>query len=222
MDLPAEFARIVACTNCSNSTSRKLLRDEAENVPQPGFIGSKYWTTRVALAGQNPAVLRARFASRDATYTAALRALRDAPDDGAMSRLNTVLLDFIPDWPIHGSYFPLRECGLDLQDIAYFNVVRCRTQRDSIPGAPVVRNCLGHFDRWLALLRPKLLVFIGKWAHDKAGHLAAPRGIPCTYMNRKRSLSSDGRAENRAQVIAFVLSALGRSPLPGTDRSRSG
>lgn len=209
MDEPVEFARIVACAKCGIFTSRKLLRDDKENVPQPGFIGSKYWTTRVALAGQNPGVGPPRFASRDAAYTAALRALRETPDEATMSRLNTVLLDFIPDWPIHGNYFPLRECGLDLQDIAYFNIVRCRTQGNSVPGAPVVRNCLGHFDRWMALLRPKVLVFIGKWAHEKASHVAAARGIPTTYMNRERSLSSDGRAENRAQVIAFIRSALG-------------
>jgi hypothetical protein len=196
---------------CGISVSRKLIRDDKENVPQPGFIGSNYWTTRVALAGQNPAVGQLRFGLRDAAYTAALRALRKTPDETTMSRLNTVLLDFIPEWPIHGNYFPLRECGLDLQDIAYFNVVRCRTQGNSVPGAPVLRNCLGHFDRWLDLLRPKVLVFIGKWASDKASHLAATRCIPTTYMNRERSLSSGGRAENRAEVVAFVQSALGQS-----------
>jgi hypothetical protein len=144
-------------------------------------------------------------------YTGALRALRDETNWQNMTSLNKVLLDFVPDWPVHGNYFPLQECGLRLEDIAYFNVVRCRTQANTPPGSGVVRNCLDHFDRWLALLRPRVLVFIGKWAFDQAGHLAARRGIPAGFMNRERSLSTAKRVENREEVVALVRSALVRT-----------
>lgn len=111
MDEPVESARIAGCAKCGIWISRKLLRDDNENVPQPGFIVSNYWSTRVALAGPSPGVGPARFASRDAAYTAALRALRKTPDEAMTSWVNNVLLDFSPDRPVHGSYFPLRECG---------------------------------------------------------------------------------------------------------------
>ena len=207
MDIPAEFARVVTCSRCTTATSRKLLRDGANNVPQPGFIGANYLRRRVALAGQNPAVGPSRFAARDAFYTAALRDVGDTPTIENMEALNRILLEFIPAWPVHGSYFPLEECGLQLDEIAYFNVVRCRTLGNSAPGTGLVSNCLGHFDRWLELLAPRIVVFIGKWAHDRASHLAERRGIPVAFMNRERSLSQEERYANRKSVVEAVRAA---------------
>lgn len=148
-----------------------------------------------------------RFAARDAKYAAALRAVRERPHAETMADLSLILLEFIPDWPVHGSYFPLAECGLGLEDIAYFNVVRCRTIGNSAPGVGVVRNCLPHFDRWLAQLNPRVLVFVGKWAHDQAAHLARARGIPFGFMNRERSLSTAERIANREAIVQLVRSA---------------
>lgn len=126
-----------------------------------------------------------------------------------MDALNKVLLDFVPEWPVAGNYFPLNECRLRLDDIAYFNVVRCRTHSNSIPGSYVVRNCLEHFERWLDQLQPRVLVFIGKWAHDAAAELATRRSIPVAFMNRERSLSSFERSRNRQEVVELVRRVAG-------------
>ena len=204
MPTPAEFANIIACERCTIATSQKLLRDNRENVPQPGFIGTNYTIKRVVLAGQNPGVCPPRFAERDAVYTAALRSVRDEPNAETMNALNRVLSRFVPEWPVSGNYFPLEECGLALNDIAYFNMVRCRTQNNSAPGKYVINNCLSHFKHWIDILQPQVVVFIGKWAFDKAGHIPSQLGIPCDYMNRKRSLSSAERQDNRNRVVAMV------------------
>jgi len=204
---PREFATVIGCTKCDAHTSAKLLRDDNANVPQPGFVGKNFASKRVALAGQNPAIGPFRFIARDARYTSALRALKTAPTLENFALLNSELAEFIRDWPVHGSYFPLQECGLDLQDIAYFNVVRCRTVGNSQPGTRVISNCLEHFDRWLDILSPRVLVFIGKWAHDRAAHLATRRGIPTTFMNRERSLSTSEREANRRAVVSVVRAA---------------
>ena len=209
MDHASEFARVIGCTKCNSTTSGKLLRDNGENVPQPGFIGKNYSRTRVALAGQNPGVCPPRLAARDARYTAALRAVCDQPNAGTIAILSEVLLDFVPEWPVAGNYFPLAECRLRLEDIAYFNVVRCRTYKNSVPGVHVVRNCLEYFDRWLDQLQPRVVVFIGKWAHDAAAELAARRNIPVAFMNRERSLSADERARNRQEVVELVRRVAG-------------
>ena len=148
MPTPIEFSNIVACERCTVATSSKLLRDNLENVPQPGFIGSNYKKKRVVLAGQNPGICPPQFVERDAVYTAALRTVRDEPSAVAMTELNRVLGRFVPEWPVHGNYFPLVECGLTLNDIAYFNVVRCRTQNNSAPGKYVINNCMDHFKHW--------------------------------------------------------------------------
>jgi hypothetical protein len=209
MPTPSEFANIVACERCTVATSQKLLRDELENVPQPGFVGSNYKNKRAVLAGQNPGICPPRFTERDAVYTAALRAVRDEPNAKTMKDLNQVLSRFVPEWPVHGNYFPLAECGLTLNDIAYFNVVRCRTQNNSAPGKQVITNCLHHFSHWVGTLQPQVVVFIGKWAFDKAGHIPNQLGIPCDYMNRERSLSGAERIENRNRVVAIVRNVVG-------------
>lgn len=209
-DDASHFARVIACESCSPGIHKKLQRDEFENVPQPGYIGLRYAHTRVVLAGQNPGVCPPSMSSADAIYTRALRAVRDDPNATTMRALSAALRNFIPTWPVHGKYFPLAECGLTLDDIAYFNVVRCRTVGNAVPGRAVVSNCAAHFATWLDWLRPRLLIFIGKFSHDAAAHLATARGIPVAYMNRRRSLSGAERAANREAVVQAIRSALSK------------
>ena len=200
----AEFAKVISCTACSRATDSNILRDAGENVPQPGYVGENYWKHRVALIGQNPGTPK-KLEFQDRPYTAALRLLRDTPDETKYQELHAVLKEFIPQWPVHGNYFPLAEAGLSLQDIAYFNVVRCRTGGDAKPGAITVGSCLqNHFGRWLDNLAPRVVVFIGKWAADRASNEVKLRGIPFAFMNRQRSLSSLERSQNREAVVQVV------------------
>jgi len=200
----AEFVKVISCTACSRATDSNILRDVDENVPQPGYVGENYWKQRVALVGQNPGTPKS-LALQDRPYTAALRSLRDTPNEAKYRELNEVLQAFIPQWPVHGNYFPLAECGLSLRDIAYFNVVRCRTGGDAKPGINTVNSCLHiHFGRWLENLAPRVVVFIGKWAADRASQEVQRRGIPFAFMNRQRSLSSLERSQNREAVVQLV------------------
>ena len=199
-----EFARVISCARCTQATDSKLLRDDGENVPQPGYIGPQYRKARVLLVGQNPGTPKS-LAVQDLPYTSALRALRDEPTIQRYKDLSTVLRAFIPQWHVQNNYFPLAESGLSLEDIAYCNVVRCRTSGDGTPGELLTKQCLNeHFVRWLNLLNPKVVVFIGKWAWRQGGSAVGAKGIPCAFMNRQRSLSTDARIENRAQVVALV------------------
>jgi len=201
---PAEFARVIGCTKCTVASDLNLLRDAVENIPQPGYIGSGYYKTRLLLVGQNPGTPKT-LAVADLPYTSALRALAHDPTEQRYFELGAVLERFIPTWPVHGNYFPLQQCGLTIRDIAYCNLVRCRTTNDCKPNNVLTLNCISeHFARWLTILSPKALVFIGKWAHDRAQHLVEDLGIPSAFMNRQRSLSSDERLRNRAQVIALT------------------
>jgi len=183
---------------------RRLLRDSVENVPQPGFIGDNYSSHRVLLIGQNPGTPKSRLAA-DTPYTAALRALRDDPTEGRYQYLRQVLKGFIPQWPVHSNYFPLAECGLTIEDIAYCNVVRCRTIMNAMPSNRTALTCSqSHMARWVSLLSPRVVVFIGKWAFERGNTVVDRLGIPCDYMNRQRSLSPEARRENRERVSALV------------------
>jgi len=203
MITPTDFAKIISCTQCSITSPPRLLRDHNENVPQPGFIGPQYMNHRVLLVGQNPGICSPRFEKCDSIYTSALRAVRDCPTDVKLTELTKILIEFVQKWPIHGRYFPLAECNLTLNDIAYINVVRCRTVGNAAPNEKIVGNCLGHFKYWVEALQPNVIIFLGKWAYQHAKHIPDNLEIPCDFINRMRSLSSTERESNRKRVISL-------------------
>ncbi len=203
LNLANEFARIVSCTRCDNVTCRNILRDAGENIPQPGFIGELFHKNRILLVGQNPGV-PGRLSVADLKLTAALRHLRDRVSIENWRELQAVLEQYMPLWPVQ-NYFPLQESGLTLRDIAYCNIARCRTKENRQPGNRMASNCASsHFAHWLDLLKPRAVVFIGKWAHGIGERFAQARHIPYDFMDRDRSLSSAGRMENRQRVASFV------------------
>jgi uracil-DNA glycosylase len=206
-----EFAKVISCAKCSKATDPNLMRDSNEHVPQPGYIGEGYGRAGLLLVGQNPYLPNVSLASQDRDYTAALRALRDAPTEQQYARLQVTLYRFIPKWPVQNNYFPLMECGLSLKDIAYLNLVRCRTG-DKAPNANTVEECRRtHFEPWLEMLNPTCVVFIGIWACERGRNAVAARRIPYATIDRNRSLNSSQRIKNRVEAAAFVRANL-RSP----------
>jgi uracil-DNA glycosylase len=206
-----EFASVITCTRCSTAECQKLLRDKFENVPQPGYIGARYYTTRLLLVGQNPGVNTAGLATRDRAYTAALRQVAESPSDASFESLSAVMDDFVPSWPVHGNYFPLRECGLALPDIAYCNAVRCRTIHNATPSKRQAEICVNtHYRQWLTLLEPRVVVFIGKWAYGQCQSVTRAMGIPSAFMNRRRSLSAEERSRNRQEIVSLVKCEMAR------------
>ncbi len=208
-DWPSEFAKIISCKKCNAAACPKLLRDEQENVPQPGYIGHGYRATKLLLVGQNPGVDTVGLAARDRIYTTALREVAESPSAATYQSLTSILEDFVPSWPVHGNYFPLRECGLTLQDIAYCNVVRCRTVGNATPSTRQTKNCVDtHFQHWLEVLKPRVVIFIGKWASDRCRTITDGLKIPSAFMNRQRSLSAMERTRNRQEVVTMVKGAI--------------
>jgi uracil-DNA glycosylase len=210
IDWAAEFAQVISCTRCTSITCKKILRDAQENVPQPGFIGDRFPEKRILLVGQNPGVPTAKTAFDDQKYMAALRRVRDQASIDSLSELQVILRRFVPTWPVCGSYFPLQESGLTLDEIAYCNIIRCRTEGNATPSHRMTSECIeNHFARWLELLEPRAIIFIGKWAHHRGARFAADRHIPYDFMNRERSLPSTERLENRQRIAAFVRTHAG-------------
>ena len=195
----------MSCDYCSRSNYPKLLRDDSFNLPQPGYIGAKYRDTRVLLVGQNPGASPDRFRLQDRQFADAQVSLRDDPNAGSLASLHDVNDAIMRTWPVVANYFPLAESGLHLNDIAYVNVVRCRTRGNATPGVAIARACISrHFVRWLDWLEPRVVICIGKWAHDNISGLLEERGIPNGFANRRRSLSSAERRENRKSIAALV------------------
>lgn len=199
----SEFLRVISCTHCTPAIDRNLLRDNERNVPHPGYIGPRYNESGVLLVGRNPAMPDDRLAEAEHQYTAALHALRDAPTQRYHKLIDFLLNDFIPRTRTY-RHFPLEEICLSLQDIAFCNIVRCRTNNNP-PNESLTERCVNkHFVRWLDLLEPRVVVFIGKWALDHGKKLVDSKGIPCDFINCRRNLTNAEVRENKAQVGAFV------------------
>ncbi len=113
---------------------------------------------------------------------------------------------------IYGRHFPLCRLGLELDDIAYLNVVRCRTSKNALPGQGLVSICIdAHLKRWLELLEPRVVIFLGTWAFKRAAHIVRELNIPCGYIDRNRSLDSAALDKNRRRVIALVRRVIGNA-----------
>jgi uracil-DNA glycosylase len=212
IDIISSFCEVVACEECDSFTSKKLLRDKRENIPQPGYVGSNYPSKRVLLVGQNPGIAPDYMQMRDSIYTKALRDLESERTQGYYEILYKVVLDCVPEWPVNRNYFPLESCGLRLEDIAYCNVVRCRTVDKAIPSKGLIENCIrNHFINFVEAIEPKIVIFIGKWAHDQAAHLL-PSSVKYSFLNRMRSLSSEERQKNKNEVVSLVKSCVCTNP----------
>ena len=129
-----EFARVISCDYCSRAGYPKLLRDEYINLPQPGYIGSQYVTTRVLLVGQNPAV------DREPEHANAFTAILESPTRHSLKKLKAIQDRLMPHWGVIGR-FPFDRCGLTLDDIAFTNVVRCRVEITP-PGKGITKACV--------------------------------------------------------------------------------
>ena len=206
----AEFSNVIGCERCS---AADVQRDAFFNLPQPGFIGKNYAAHKVIFIGQNPGTSPDHFAAEDKLYADLLLKLRQEQDSAAYSELYEFLQDFMQKWQVNKSYFPLDECGLRLEDIAYFNLVRCRTRGNAVPIRNVTSTCMNHFLNWIKILSPAVIVCIGKNPYDGISQELEKRGIPCYFINRAHNRSNSERQINRNNAGNFVKNVLSSKPV---------
>lgn len=200
---------VIEYERCNSSTDSRLLRDKQENIPQPGYIGRNYEKYRLLLIGQNPGICPPSMKTRDSLYMKSLLNLEHSATLLNYEKFYQILLDFVPEWPVQKNYFPLKECGLGLEDIAYCNIVRCRTSENTKPSKRLAQNCIDkHLLGFINNIEPKVIVCIGKWPYDQLMPSLRDRSITVTYMNRDRSLSRNERLGNRKTVVETVLAKI--------------
>lgn len=152
--------------------------------------------------------------SRDLPYTAALRALRDRPEEAAYVESSRATGTFMREWSIFQRQVRLDDLGLAREEVAYLNVVRCRTRSDRAPSRRMLATCTDrHLARWLALLAPRAVVFLGEWARKHAARLFEAH-LPYATINRSRSRTKNEREADRVAVRTLVETTRpGPSPL---------
>ena len=176
------FTSVLRCERCPVSD---VLRDRKENVPQPGWVGRRY--AGILFIGQNPGYRKERTGHHDEPYIAALR---QVSDEKTLEQLHDQMATSLPNFAMYRKYLQ----GINYEQVAFINVVRCRTAGDGKPKKGAIENCRSHLGQWINALRPRLIVFNGKWANENIGDLVAP-GVRTFTINRDRSLSRQKRDE---------------------------
>ena len=198
------FKAIINCRQCSGINN--ILCDDNFNLPQPGYVGKNYAQKRVLLIAQNPGDCQPghKLFDQAQTYARIIKQFSDDIDKKQFDLLNDFLAKFIPTWPLFNK-IPLNEAGITINDIAYINLIHCRTfQNKSVP-VKCARNCIEtHFMNTLNVLKPNVVISLGKWANDRVSNILTEANIPHSYINRLRNLSSEKREVNKKEVISLI------------------
>ncbi len=210
---PQMFWQVASCKRCSTEDHPGLLRDALTNLPQPGYIGSNYREAKVLLVGKNPDRGFTDPSTEDRDYIEVLLAMRDRPSDQAYANFKSVSEIYMPKWE-YVRAFPFGLSGLRLNDVAFINMVRCRSNRPDARdhhSPQVIKNCItAHFERWLNWLEPNVVISIGKGVHDRISNLLIERNILHRFIKRSKMSETEQRTEER-EVSTFVRQTVGGS-----------
>ncbi len=154
--------------------------------PQPGYIGADYERTRIVFLGQNPGSGKGPNNSRPwdiELFQVHLPRFRRDPNQETFSQLNLHLAEKLPEWPFFKRIVPgfPESLGLRIEEITYSNVLPVDSTDElsakrKAPNSAVFRHSVETFiGPWLDLLKPKLVVVIGKGAAGFLGQNWAAR-----------------------------------------------
>jgi len=141
-----------------------FLDSSTNSTPQPGFIGRKY--SGLVIVGANPGIPNVSpFIEREPEYVRHIQNFARRRDFELFNRYLDYAADYMGTWRNNLANQSFRKLlGYDIEEIAYINVVKCRSNPvGSNPftsvGEPVTRRCFNsHTARQLAVLKPKWIV----------------------------------------------------------------
>jgi len=138
--------------------------DDCQSLPLPGFVGKNYLSKRILFIGQSPGQPGPR---QDDGYWAGehhynknlgVSELRKHYFQGLV-RCNIGL--FVKNL--------ISQCGLSFDDIAFTNVVKCAIKNNNFPSQRTIDFWTPYLQEQLVLLKPRLVVCLGRLAKDFFG-----------------------------------------------------
>lgn len=143
----------------------------AERWPQPGFIGDDYFESpqRVVLMGQNPRASNTAAASAgDQEMFRLIRNHAKIGTNESLTQLFRMTRDFVASWK--PAVAANRHLGLQLDSIAYLNLIPLATRGDLI--LPAFTHAYDmSTKKQLEVLKPDKIVVYGKGAFDRFSEL---------------------------------------------------
>lgn len=171
--------KVVFGNSAHRLESRPGLGDE---IPQPGFVGTRYRAGGVFFLGKNPGKGAQRRSREDALQFEAFRRLREAERPDLRPRFEDLMQllaqQVMPTWYVVQNYVApvLSKAGAGLDDIAYLNLLKWRSE----VATPLVFDISweSHTGEQYTMLRPALVVAIGRSTRDRFEILLRRSGAP--------------------------------------------
>jgi len=135
--------------------------DECQSLPLPGFVGKNYLSKRILFIGQSPGQPGTPYedgywaGEHHYNKNLSISELRKHYFQGLI-RCNIGL--FVKDL--------ISQCGLTFDDIAFTNVVKCAIRNNNFPSQATIDFWIPYLREQLALLKPRLVVCLGRLAKD--------------------------------------------------------
>jgi len=133
--------------------------EDCQSLPLPGYVGKNYLTKRILFIGQSPGQPGQR---HDDGYWAGVHhydknltveELRKHYYQGLVRCNIGVFIKFL-----------MGEYGVTFDDIAFTNVVKCAIKNNNYPSEKTIAFWAPYLSEQLGLLRPKLIVCLGRLA----------------------------------------------------------
>jgi uracil-DNA glycosylase len=208
------FLNVSRCTYCKGTPS---VLSDSQNLPQAGFIGKQYAKSKILLIGQNPGISSnvEKFRQQNIEHSALISHLNERADVASYEALAEALKGYLREWPIKKKYFP---AAMEMDNLAFINLVRCRTQNNKAPGERTVTTCIdAHLIKWIEWLKPNAIVFLGKWAFDQFQQNPSLCNIRAKYagklfcINRDRSLNTAKLKVQKQWLAEFIETHIERT-----------
>lgn len=141
-------------------------RHYADAIPQPGFVGSNYRRGGLLFVAMNPGGGADENDPDDHKIYSALQRLRNADAkvrNEAFDEANVVHRLIVPEWKIWANFVsPILRCtGITMQEVAYINLLKWRTQKSSGLERLYGLSWEAHTCRQVEALAPGAVVAIG-------------------------------------------------------------
>ena len=207
------FASIFKCP-CYAQCRTRFEALDGEFQPQPGFIGKRYFEAkcRVVIVAQNPGHASISSHTPDEQHMYALwQSVANTQGAADFDTTMDFIGGFMKTWPIIQRARLQENYSVALEDIAYLNVLKCKTKENQRPSNEIYQTCLEQTTRkQLQALAPHYLLCFGKDTYTQIAPLAGQLRIRCNWILHPSGTYANVHPDEQAVRVKEVGIELGR------------
>jgi hypothetical protein len=221
LDMAAVRWRFTKIVKCNRITScRAAFPSLSHNYgPHPGFVGRNYSNCRVVLLAQNPG--HASQSSHGPGEVKMYKLWRAAARSRCTKEFDEVMrhiAEYMTTWPVFQRLKLTQRFGLGLEDVAYFNALKCKTTRNKKPSKALYRECAKQTTvPQMEVLAPRFVLCLGKDIYNSTLSHILSLNIPCDWIYHPSGEhyfpeKQKSRVQEAAAKLRRALKDTGRKP----------